>query len=104
MDLSQVNPWSASSASGGSSGATTTHAAVSGRQHFVTSVSGHTDGDSTVQIKDGSTVVWESKVDVSVEGWSFSFNVEAVPITPGAATSGAVSAGTSHINLTGFTV
>ena len=104
MDLSQVSLWAESSASGGSSGATVTHAAEAGRQFFVTSISGHTDGDSTVQIKEGTTVVWESKVDVSVEGFSFSFNVEGVPIAPGTLTTGSVSAGTSRINITGFTV
>ena len=104
MDLSQVSLWSESSASGGSSGATTTHAAETGKQFFVTSISGHTDADSVIEIKSGSTCMWETKVDVSVEGWSFSFNVEAVPIVPGTLTTGSVSAGTSRINITGFTV
>ena len=102
MDLSQVSLWSESSASGGSSGATTTHAAETGKQFFVTSISGHTDADSVVEIKSGTTCMWETKVDVSVEG--FSFNVEAVPIVPGTLTTGSVSAGTSRINITGFTV
>ena len=104
MDLSQVSLWSESSASGGSSGATTTHAAETGKQFFVTSISGHTDADSVIEIKSGSTCMWQTKVDVALEGWSFSFNVEAVPIVPGTLTTGSVSAGTSRINITGFTV
>lgn len=44
---------------GTGSGATATHAAETGVSHIVTHVSGHSDRDATLQLKDGSTVVGE---------------------------------------------
>ena len=97
--------WSETTA-GTDSGAVATHSAISDRQHFVTSVSGHTDADSIITIKDGTTIVWETKIDVSVEGFSFSFNVPCLPITPGANAVGTIAASSadSQVNLTGYTI
>ncbi len=91
-------------AAGTNLGATATHAAAANRTHFVTELSGHTDLDSLVQILDGTTVVWESYVDVSA-GRAFSFSVH-VPITAGTACSGKIDASTAdcYVNLGGYTV
>ena len=80
--------------------------ASTNRQHFVTSVSGHTDADSIITIKDGTTVVWESKIDVSAEGFSFSFNIPCIPATPGAVAVGTIASSSAdcQVNLTGYTI
>jgi hypothetical protein len=97
--------WSETTAGAGS-GAIATHAAITSRQHFVTSISGHTDTDSIITIKDGSTIVWETKIDVSAEGFSFSFAIPCLPITPGANAVGTIASSTSdaQVNLTGYTI
>jgi hypothetical protein len=97
--------WSETTA-GTNSGAVATHSAITDRQHFVTSISGHTDTDSIITIKDGTTIVWETKIDVSVEGTSFSFTTPCIPITPGANAVGTIasSSSDSQVNLTGYTI
>ena len=100
-----TSKWSATAA-GTDSGATATQAAGGANtQHFVTSVSGHVDADSIITIKDGTTVVWETKVDISVEGPSFSFNVFCIPITPNAAANGAIASSSAdcQVNIDGYT-
>lgn len=98
-------PWSETTAGTGS-GATATHAAVTGRTHFVTSVSGHTDTDATVQIRDGVTVKAELKIDISIEGFQIKPWVGCIPITPGTACSAVLSASTSdaQVNISGYTL
>ena len=59
IDLNKA--WSETTAGTGS-GATATHAAASGVSHVVTHISGHSDTEATLQLKDGSTVIGE---------WSF---------------------------------
>ena len=106
MDFSQASPWSATGAGGGS-GAVATKAAITGRQHFVSSISGHVDADSIITIKSASTVIWESKIDVSVEGTSFSFtNPSGWLANRDAAVTAVIAASTSdcQINATGFTI
>ena len=97
--------WSETTA-GTDSGAIATKSAISNRQHFVTSVSGHTDADSIITIKDGTTIVWESKIDVSVEGFSFSFTIPCIPATPGAVAVGTIASSSAdcQVNLTGYTI
>ena len=56
IDLNKA--WSETTAGTGS-GATATHAAASGVSHVVTHISGHSDKDATLQLKDGSTVIGE---------------------------------------------
>tara|TARA_R110001583_G_scaffold1177_3_gene9750 strand:- start:2241 stop:2555 length:315 start_codon:yes stop_codon:yes gene_type:complete len=60
---------------GTDSGATATMAADTYQRFVVTNISGHVDADSVLTIESpASTVLWESKIDVSVEGFSFDFN------------------------------
>mgnify|MGYP003630899253 CR=1 FL=1 len=53
---------------GTDSGAAATHAAKSDKYFVVTHISGHTDTDSLLRILDGTDVVWESAIDISLEG------------------------------------
>lgn len=94
-------PWSATAA-GTNGGATATQAAVSGVAHFVTSISGHTDTDSLIQILDDTTVVWQSAIDISVEGFQIKSPANlCVPITPGNACSVKVVTSTSDCQVNG---
>jgi len=56
IDLNKA--WSETTAGTGS-GATATHAAASNVSHVITHISGHSDKDATLQLKDGSTVIGE---------------------------------------------
>ena len=100
-------------AAGTDSGATATHAAAAGsngspdRMHIVTAFSGWVDEDSIVQILGGSagtTVVFESKIDFSVEGHSFHFAGLNVVGTPGAAVAGKIAGSSSdcQVNISGY--
>ena len=102
--FSQI-PFSATAA-GTDSGATATHAADTNLTHVVTSSSGHTDADSLIQIKDGSPIVWESKIDVSVEGFSFSFPGLCVPCSKNATANGLVvtSSADGQVNISGYSI
>jgi archaellum component FlaF (FlaF/FlaG flagellin family) len=98
--------WSETTA-GTDSGATAAHAVETGRQFFVTSVSGHVDADATVKILDGSTVVWETKIDVSVEGTQIKPPSDLdIPITPSTACSAVISASTAdcQVNISGYSI
>ena len=107
MDSIALNGrWSATAA-GTNSGATATKAAVTDKVIVTDHVSVHVDAVSTVQLIDGSTVLAEWKIDVSVEGFSFSF------ITPNgwvasrdAAVTVVIAASSSdcQVNATGFTI
>mgnify|MGYP003111123427 CR=1 FL=1 len=106
MIPSGAKPWS-ETAAGTDSGAAATHAAETNKYHFVTSISGHIDADTVVTIKDGSTIVWESKIDVSVEGWQIvTPSGLHIPITGGAACSGNIAASSAdcQININGYTL
>ena len=102
---SYISSWSETQAGTGS-GATASHAAASGTQHFVSCISGHVDADSIIQILDHTTVVWESKIDVSVEGFSFSFYVGNIPITPGNKADGKIASSSAdcQVNLGGSSI
>lgn len=94
-------------AAGTDSGATATKAAVTRRAYFVTSISGHTDTDSVLQILDGTTVAWEGKIDISVEGWQFGyFFPTPIVCTAGNLAAGKVVTSTSdcQVTITGFQV
>jgi len=101
--------WS-ETAAGTDAGATATHAALSGHTHVVTSISGHTDGDTLIQIlagAAGATVVWESKIDVSVEGFSFNFPGLNVMGTTSIAVAGKIDDATAadcQVNISGYTI
>lgn len=105
MDFLQASPWSATGA-GTDAGATATKAAITGSQHFVSSISGHIDADSIITIKSASTIIWQSKIDLSAEGFSFSFNVNNVASTPGEAVTGNIASSSAdcQVNISGFTI
>ena len=56
---------------GTTSGISKTLAAATGVIHRVTSISGHSNADCLIQIKNGTTVEWEEALDVSAEGFKF---------------------------------
>ena len=91
---------------GTGSGATATHAAATGVRHFVTSVSGHTDKDTTLRILDGSDVMAEFKLDFSVEGTQFKPWTGCIPCTTAASCSAVIGDSTSdsQVNINGFSV
>ena len=93
-------------AAGTDSGATASRAADSAREFVVTNISGHTDADSIIQITDGSTVLWESKIGVSAEGFSFCFDVGGVPVGKNKAATGIVASSTAdcQVNISGYSV
>lgn len=97
--------WSAT-AVGTDSGATATKAAVSGKAHVVTHVSGHVDEDATLQLRGGSTVLAEWKVDVSVEGIAFKIPPGTWPCAPGVAANLVLanSDADAQVNMCGFTI
>jgi len=107
MDSVALNGrWSATAA-GTNSGATATKSAVSNKVIVTDHVSGHVDADSTIQLKDGSTVLAEWKIDVSVEGISFSFTNPSGWLASRDADVTAVIASSGsdcQINATGFTI
>ena len=99
-------------AGGTDSGATATHAAEASsggsgsRMHFVTSISGHVDADSIITIESpASTVLWQSKIDVSVEGFSFSFNVNVGGV-PATAILGKIASSSAdcQVNINGYSI
>jgi hypothetical protein len=93
--------WSATQA-GTNSGATATQAAdtVGSRAYVVTCVSGHLDADAIITVKDGTTIIWEAKIDVSVEGFSFHFPNLSLPCSLGALTEAEISASTADCQVT----
>ncbi len=97
--------WS-ETAAGTSSGASATHAASTNNAHVVNSISGHVDADSIITVKSGTTVIWESKIDVSVEGFSFSFDGISALGVKGEAVSGNIASSSSdcQVNIGGYTI
>jgi len=94
-----LSNWSVG-AVGTDSGATATQASDSTRQWVVTGISGHTDADSLIQITDGTNVLFESKIDVSAEGFSFHFNGLIIPVGTGNAAVGKVVTSSSDSFVT----
>ena len=106
MGMPQHTPFN-ETAAGTGSGATATHALSAGKTFFVTSISGHVDADAIITIESpAATVVWESKIDVSVEGTSFNFPGLNVAGSPGAAILGKISASTAdcQVNISGYQI
>jgi len=93
--------WSATAA-GTNSGATASQGADANRQWIVTGIAGHTDADSLIQIKDGTDVLFESKIDVSVEGFTFGFSGLVIPTGLGNAAQGVLTASTADCQVTIF--
>jgi len=66
-------------AAGTDAATSATQAADESQAFVVTNISGHVDEDQTLTIESpASTILWEAKIDVSVEGTSFNFN----PVIP----------------------
>ena len=91
--------WSATKA-GTNSGATATKAAQDNRMYVVTAVSGHVDADSVITVKDGTTIIWESKVDISIEGTSFHFAGLNLACRMGNKAEGALASSSSDCQIT----
>ena len=109
LDLRSHNQWASQwseTASGTDAATTATHAAATGVRHVITHISGHTDADATLQLKDGSTVLAEWKKDLSVEGWQFAPQNGVWVGTAGQAVSAVISAsGTDcQVNIAGFSI
>jgi hypothetical protein len=102
-----TNTWD-ETAAGTASGATATHAAVTNRIHVVRHISGHTDADSLIQILGGAagaTVIYETKIDVSLNGFGFSINIpDGIHGDPGIAVAGKVASSSAdcQINISGY--
>jgi hypothetical protein len=77
------------------------------RTHIVESISGHGDADAVITIESpAATIIWESKLDVSAEGFSFNFpGIEVVGV-PGQAILGKIASSSAdcQVNITGRTV
>jgi hypothetical protein len=89
---------------GTGAGATATQAAQTGATYIATAISGHTDTDSLITIESpAGTVLWESKIDISLEGFSFHFGGLYVPGVADAAIVGKVasSAADAQVNISG---
>ena len=72
-------------------------------------MSGWADADSVLQIlggSNGTTIIFESKIDFSVEGHSFHFAGLNVVGSPGAAVSGKLvtSSSDGQVNISGYSV
>ena len=98
--------WS-ETAAGTDSGASATHAAETGVTHIATSISGHVDADAIITIESpAATVLWQSKIDISVEGTSFAFSGLFVPASSGGVVLGKIAASSSdcQVNISGFSI
>ncbi len=104
--MAEWRPWNETKA-GTNAGAIATHDSVTGTLHRVTHISGHTDKDAFITIRDGDetgTVLWEIWIDVSVNGNSFAINIpNGVYGTPGTDITGYISDSTTNcqINISG---
>lgn len=101
IDLNRA--WSATAA-GTNEGATATQAAVADVAWVVTHVSGHVDADATLQLRDGSTVLAEWKIDVSLEGFQFNIPPGLWPCSTNTAVNAVLSASSAdcQVNICGF--
>jgi hypothetical protein len=100
-----IQAWS-ETAVGTDSGAEATHAADTDGQHFVTHISGWTDADSLIQIKESTTIKAEWKIDISVSGLSFNIALGAWPVTDATAVVAKVvtSSADCQVNMSGYTI
>jgi hypothetical protein len=89
------NSYWSQGAAGTNSGATATQAADSTRQWIVTSLSGHTDANSLLQITDGTNVLFEGRIDISKKGFHFNYTGLVIPIGQGNAAEGKIISSTN---------
>jgi hypothetical protein len=94
-------------AAGTDSGATATEAATTstGGVHHVTCISGFSDADCKITVEDGSTVLLEIDLDVSLQGKSFHLSGLNLQGTSNTAMNGKISASTADcaITIMGYT-
>ena len=85
-----------------------TKSAIAGKSIVVDHISGHTDADVTLALKQGSTTIAEWKIDVSVSGFDFEFNnPNGFIIAAGSDAVLDIDAGFGanvNVNVTGFTI
>jgi hypothetical protein len=104
-----VGSWNETQA-GTNAGATATHAAVTGRLHAATHISGYSDADSIITIHDGdgtATTLWATKLMVATNGQGFAINLpNGVKGTSGNAISAKIASSTAacQINIIGTTI
>ena len=85
---------------GTDSGATATQAADAAQTYVVTNISGHTDADSIITIESPlGAVIWQTKVDVSIEGTNFNFNTTQ-PIAINTAAVGDIASSSADCQVT----
>lgn len=91
---------------GTDSGATATASADGQKSYIVTCISGHIDADTILTIKEGSSIVWESKIDVSVEGFSFHFPGLTLPMARNTAATGNIVTSTAdcQVTISGYSI
>ena len=91
-------------AAGTSAGASATQAAITGAKFIATSISGHTDTDSVITVESpAGTILWQSAIDVSLEGVGFHFSGIYVPGVQDAAIVGKIASSTTdcQVNISG---
>jgi len=102
-------PFSATAA-GTNAGASATQAAGGAyTEHFVTSFGGHTDTDSIVTVESpAATILWQSSIDISVDGTAFNFyfGERGIPCGANGAAVGKIATSTTdcQANITGYTI
>ena len=95
-----MNGYFSATAAGTDSGATATRAANETQAYLVTNISGHVDADAIVTIESpAATVLWQSKIDISIEGFSFDFNPK-ITTTRNTAILGKISASSADCQVT----
>ena len=82
-------------AAGTNSGATATKDADSTRNWIITSISGHTDANSLIQITDGTDVLFEGRIDITKKGFHFNYTGLLFPTGIGKAAVGKVISSSS---------
>jgi hypothetical protein len=89
----------------GTTAATATKAAVTGRKHVVTGISGSSSGGAgSVELYDGTTLIWKGRF-VSGAAYAMSFAPGTLVGTSGAKVEVIVSGTTAtEANIAGFTI
>ena len=88
-------------AAGTDAATSATQAADESQAFVVTNISGHVDEDQTLTIESpASTILWEAKIDVSVEGTSFHFAGLNLSCSMGNKAEGALASSSSDCQIT----
>ena len=88
-------------AAGTDSGASATRAADATQGYVVKNISGHCDADCVITIESpAATILWETKVDVSVDGGQFEYSPYIPTTARNTAILGKISASTADCQVT----